>query len=240
MIYHVGTSGWNYNHWRGNFYPEDLRSKDWFEYFVTQFDTVEINNTFYRWPSEAVLHSWKMKAPQNFIYTIKAPRSFTHVRRLNQVAVESIPYLMKLTDILEPNLGVHLFQLPPSFHYKEENFQRLQTFVSALDKNKKHTFEFRHPGWWNEQVYDLFRQHNIAFCTVSGLGMPPDVIATADFAYLRFHGEDYGTNYSDAELKAYAAKIKKLKCSEVFAYFDNDVHAFAPQNALQLKEILTQ
>jgi len=237
--YLVGTSGWNYDHWKGRFYPKGLPQKRWLEFYAREFDTVEVNYSFYRWPSEKTMAGWYERAPANFKFTLKAPRTITHVKKLN--AVEKwLDDFYKLTGLLKEKVGCHLFQLPPSLRRTDDTLELLRKFLPALDVTKDNAVEFRHKSWWDEEVYDLLRNHNVTFCTVSGLDMPEDIVATADAAYFRFHGERYATRYRQAALDEYAAAINKLECKKVYAYFNNDAQAYAVVNAKELRESLAK
>jgi uncharacterized protein YecE (DUF72 family) len=233
----VGTSGYDYEHWKGRFYPDDLPETAWFNHYADAFDTVEINYSFYQWPKKETLENWREQAPTGFKYSIKAPRTFTHVRRLKNVSGK-ISDLYELTDLFGRKKGCPLFQLPPSFTLNDTNLTRLQTFVEALDGRRDSAIEFRDASWWVKEVYELLDENHVGFCTVSGFDMPRDLVQTGRIAYLRFHGEHYDTSYSESQLKAWANRIKNLSCSKVYAYFNNDANAFAVKNAKKLREAL--
>ncbi len=235
--YFIGTSGWNYDHWKGRFYPDGLPKREWFVHYARYFSTVEVNYSFYRWPSPETIAKWSRQAPAGFKYTLKAPRTITHVRRLKDVEPK-VDDFYDLASGLGRAKGCHLFQLPPSFAPTETNFERLRRFVAALDGRRDNAVEFRQSGWWTARTYDLLRKHKVSFCVVSGLGMPEDVVVTSGVAYFRFHGEGYSTGYSDAELEAYARIMEGLECKRVYAYFNNDARAFAVRNALKMKDLL--
>lgn len=237
MKVHIGTSGWNYAHWKGGFYPKDLPSGGWLEFYSHQFKTVEINNTFYRWPSVKTINNWYYLAPDNFLFTLKAPRTITHVRRLVNVG-DHLKTFYGLTDHLKEKLACHLFQLPPSFAYNENNLYRLEYFLKQLDVSRLNAIEFRHPSWWREDVYALCKKRKAIFCTVSGLGMPDDFIVTHKVVYVRLHGTRYSSRYSLNELKSCARKIKESK-KTAFVYFNNDVNAYAVTNAQELSDLLS-
>ncbi len=237
--YLIGTSGWNYDHWKGRFYPEDLPKKRWLEFYTQEFDTVEVNYSFYRWPSEKTMAGWYERTPGYFKFTLKAPRTITHVKRLNAVEKWLGDYY-KLSRILKEKKGCHLFQLPPSLQRTDDNVELLRKFLRSLDETQDNAVEFRHKSWWDEEVYDLLRKSRVAFCTVSGLGMPEDVVATADAAYFRFHGERYASRYSKKIIERYATAISELKCQRVYAYFNNDAEAYAVNNARELRTALAR
>ena len=235
--YHIGTSGWNYSHWRTLFYPEGLPQKGWLRFYASRFDTVEINYSFYRWPSEKTMQNWYKTAPENFQFTLKAPRTISHIKKFKDVS-EKVQEFYRLTDLLKEKAACHLFQLPPSIRYNEKNFQIIELFCETLDPQRKNVIEFRDPTWWYEQVYALLKKYNVAFCITSGLEMPEEIIVTSDMAYFRFHGENYSTNYSKEELTKYARIMQDLDCERVYAYFNNDANAYAPYNAEALRTLL--
>ena len=233
----IGTSGWNYDHWRRRFYPGALAKREWFHHYAQYFSTVEVNYSFYRWPRPETVDKWSRQAPAGFRYTLKAPRTITHVKRLKGVGPR-IDDFYELTSRLGRAKGCHLFQLPPSFAPSNENFERLRRLARALDGHKDNAVEFRDSEWWAPKTYDLLESNNVSFCVVSGLDMPDTVVVTGDVAYFRFHGEGYSSEYSENEIEKYARLMSDLKCRRVYAYFNNDARAFAVKNALRLKEVL--
>ena len=180
----IGTSGWNYNHWRGIFYPEELSTKEWFDYYRKYFDTVEINNTFYNLPESSVFKNWKRQAPLDFIYVVKANRYITHMKKLKEPE-SALKRFFSRVKYLEGNLGPILYQLPPRWRC---NIERLESFLKKLPKDKTHVFEFREDSWHTKEVFKILDAHNASFCVHD---MPyvecPDVV-TGKIAYLRFHG----------------------------------------------------
>lgn len=235
--YHIGTSGWDYRHWKGRFYPEDIRKKDWFDYYCKHFDTVEINYSFYHWPERETIGKWYERAPADFKYTLKAPRTITHIKRFKDPQ-EYLDDFYSLTAGLRDKTGCFLFQAPPSFECDERNLERIGTFLDHLGRRSKNVVEFRHSSWWDERVYRMFEEKGAVFCTVAGFGMPGDVVVTGDTAYFRFHGQDYSTVYTEDEIAAYAQQMEELDCKFIFAYFNNDFNAYATQNAAGLKNAL--
>lgn len=236
--YRIGTSGWNYDHWKGPFYPDDLSKNRWFDHYKDAFDSVEVNYSFYRWPKEKTLEGWKEKAPTGFRYTLKAPRTITHVKRLHEVAGK-IDDFYALSSVLGAHMGCHLFQLPPSYGYTDENLARLASFLGHLDGRKDNAVEFRDPAWWRDDVYDLLKKNKTAFVTVAGLSMPDELVTTHRIGYFRFHGDHYDTRYSETDIKGYAKAIEDQDCDTVYAYFNNDANGYAPENAKMLAEALT-
>jgi uncharacterized protein YecE (DUF72 family) len=237
VVYHLGTSGWSYPHWRRRFYPEGLASKNWLEFYARQFATVEVNMTFYRFPKPQTLGSWMEATPPDFQFTLKANREITHLKKLRKVKSQ-VRFFYILADSLKKKLGCILFQLPPSIQL---DLDLLGEFLEDLSPDYKNVLEFRHESWYDEKVYDVLRRAGVGFCVVSSTKVPPTVVETAPFAYFRFHGltGGYRYPYSDGELGEWADRIKGLKSAgEVYVYFNNDSQAFAVQNCLRLAELL--
>jgi len=232
----IGTSGWNYEHWLKRFYPKKLPQKQWLEFYSKYFNTVEINMTFYRWPKSSFFASWYKRTPKGFKFTIKATRLITHIKKLKNVG-KLVKDFYKLVDRLKEKLACILWQLPPNFKPTEANIQRLEKFLKFLNKKYRNVIEFRHESWWQEKIYRLLRKHNVCFCIVSGIGMPEKIVVTSKIAYFRFHEGKNSGCYSASQLRDYSNKMKKIKVSEVYAYFNNDSSAYAVKNAIQLKKL---
>jgi uncharacterized protein YecE (DUF72 family) len=236
--YLIGTSGWVYPHWRGIFYPPDLPQVRWFAHYAGLFSTVEINNTFYRLPGEEVFKGWREQAPAGFVYAIKASRYLTHVKRLKE-AEEPLARLLERARLLEDHLGPVLYQLPPRWQL---DLGRLEAFLALLPPDVTHVFEFRDDRWLVEPVFAALERHGAAFCIVSMPGIECPVRATAETVYIRFHGTQflYGDRYSPEALAGWAEHIGRFLAAgrTVYAYFNNDAWAFAPQNALELREMV--
>jgi uncharacterized protein YecE (DUF72 family) len=234
----IGTSGWYYRHWVGPFYPQGLLKEQLLPYFAQSFNTVELNNTFYRLPKEATVGSWHKKAPPDFVFAVKVSRFITHIKRLTNLGA-SLKLFLKRVYLLKEKLGPILYQLPPSM--KMDN-KRLAGFLKRLPPKQRNVVEFRHQSWLNKEVFDLLRKFNTAHCIVSMPDFPTAIETTADFIYIRMHGGSrlYRSNYPLAELKPWAARIKKFLKSglDVYVYFNNDARGFAVKNALKLKELL--
>lgn len=228
----VGTSGWNYNHWREKFYPKSLPQNKWLEFYSDFFDTVELNMSFYRFPSREMIFNWKEEMPRKFKMTLKANQLITHIKRFKNPE-DNLTYFYSLADILKNQFGCILFQAPPSFKFNENNFERIKSFTGFLDKNKRNIFEFREANWWNKDVFDFFKKEKVYFCSISRLGFPEDFI-DGKIGYIRFHNY----KYSKMELRNWARKIKKAKAKEIYCYFNNDQKAYAIQNALTLKLLI--
>jgi len=235
--YFIGTSGFNYRHWKGKFYPKEISQKDWLSFYSKNFNTVEINYSFYRWPSQKTIKRWYESSPENFKFTLKAPRTITHIRQIKNTE-KWVKNFYKLSSLLKEKFGCILFQLPPKMGFDLKNFEKLKKFLKSLDRKKENVIEFRDESWWNEEIYNLLEEQNVCFCIVNGLGMPKDIILTSNIAYFRFHGAHYSTCYSKREMKDYASEMKKLKVKKIFAYFNNDAMAFAVRNANELKNFI--
>ncbi len=236
MIYHLGTSGWSYQDWKGRFYPTDIPQKNWLSFYARTFNTVEINMTFYRYPKPDTLKAWLDKTPKDFTFTLKANRQITHLKRIKGVKNE-VRYFYVLADSLRDRLGCILFQLPPSLTL---DLGLLKDFLSHLSSDHRNVLEFRHQSWYVEDVFEMLRVHKVIFCVVSSPQLPEDIIETAETAYFRFHGRVgwYKYDYSDDELKDWAEAIKKIKAKEFFIYFNNDYQAYAAANCKNLEKYL--
>jgi len=235
---HIGTSGWNYKHWRGNFYPEDLKSSDWFEYYVKHFLTVEINNSFYQLPEKKTFEKWRRSVSENFVFSVKASRYITHMKKLKdpQQPVSNFIYNVKE---LQDRLGPVLFQLPPRWNM---NAERLQAFISQLPDKFRYTFEFRDDSWWHPDVYKILKDANMALCIFDLAGTLSPKEITADFVYVRLHGPGaaYEGKYNSKTLTGWAGAFSawEKQGKEIFCYFDNDQKGYAAQNALELAQML--
>ena len=232
----IGTSGWHYNHWSGLFYPPKLPKSKWFEHYAKDFDTVEINNTFYQLPKEQTFKNWHKQAPENFLYTVKANRYITHIKRLKDPQ-ESLERFFEGVRLLKGNLGPVLYQLPPNFH---KDLDRLKAFLHVLPEDRIAVFEFRHESWFSEDTFKLLSEFNVGFCIHDMPGMKVPRVVTADIIYIRFHGPTgkYQGNYSKAALQSWAKWLKEhiKEAQSIYAYFNNDIHAYAINNAKTLKQ----
>ena len=203
----VGTSGWSYPHWRCVFYPERLPQKRWLEFYARHFSTVEINSTFYGRPSASTLTKWVQSTPEGFLFSVKASRFITHIKRLQNVE-DFLKRFYKDISLLKNKLGVLLFQLPPNLGFNRE---RLENFLSQLDPSLLHTIEVRHESFHCNEFFSLLRKHNVAFCISDTAGCYPslDYQTTADFLYIRLHGSQalYASNYSHKELLKWATQL---------------------------------
>lgn len=235
--YYIGCSGWFYWDWRGIFYPEELSTGKWFDYYIDNFKTVELNAPFYSWPTIATVKGWIRQAKrQGFIYTIKVNELITHTNRFKdtQELIKDFGYIAAL---LGEKMGCFLYQLPPSFHYTPA---RLKTILTQLEPNRRNVVEFRHASWWNEKVYAAFRKSGVIFCSCSGPKLPDELIKTADEVYVRFHGTEhwYRHDYSGQELADWAERIKAAGIKHAWIYFNNDFNGHAIRDAKQLMKLL--
>ena len=221
----VGTSGYSYKEWKGSFYPEDLPAKEMLAYYSTRLPAVEINNTFYRLPSESVLEGWAEATEREFRFSIKASRRITHFRRLRGVE-ELLQYLLDTVQVLGAKLGPLLFQLPPNFKRDDDVLGEL---LELLPPRCRSAFEFRHDSWFDDEVYRLLSGHGNAALVASdraGAGEPP-VVATAGFGYLRLRRTDYG----EKELTLWAARVRQQPWEEAFVFFKHEETAGGPELA---------
>ena len=233
---YFGCSGYIYDHWRGLFYPAGLSKSKWFDYYASKFNTVEINYSFYRFPSAKAVKRWYSDAPKGFKYTLKASRFITHVKKFKN-SKSAVNRFYKMADLLKEKLGCILFQLPPNLKYSEK---KLNEICKQLNPKYKNVIEFRHSSWFNADVYKKLKQNKIIFCIISYPGLPEDKIKTVNDIYVRFHGKPIldSSNYSKTHLKDWAKQIKKLKPKNIWWYFNNDALARAPKNCLELKKII--
>jgi uncharacterized protein YecE (DUF72 family) len=232
---HIGCSGWVYPHWRELFYPRGVPQRSWLAYYAERFGTVEVNNTFYRLPSDSAVEGWVEQSPEGFVFAVKASRYLTHTKRL--AGLES--GIKRFCEPLEPmrkteKLGPVLWQLPENFHRDDE---RLAGALAALPAGR-HAFEFRHASWFTDEVYALLRSHGAALVIADDPSRPfQSHELTADWTYIRFHrgNRGRGGNYSDSEIDDWARRISGWRDgAEVFAYYNNDVRGYAIRNARRL------
>jgi uncharacterized protein YecE (DUF72 family) len=235
----VGTSGWVYKGWAGTFYPENIPARDHLAFYASNFNTVEINATFYRLPPEAMVLGWRERAPRGFIYAVKGSRFITHMKKL-KVEPESIDIFFDRARLLRECLGPILWQLPPNLRHDPE---RLDTFLSRLPAKFRYAVEFRHPSWINEETFDVLRRRNTAHVSLSSMAMPLNLTVTTDFAYIRFHGLQGGFahDYTREELAPWAEHCRAALRNKltVYAYFNNDANTRALGNAKMLIELIT-
>ena len=233
----IGCSGWNYEHWRGLFYPAHSKAQDWFRYYARFFDTVEINNTFYHLPSAKTFTVWQAQAPDGFLYAVKASRYITHMKKLK----EPEPALEKFLGrarFLREHLGPILYQLPP---YWRLNFERLKFFLDLLPSEWLHVFEFREESWLVEEVFSLLDERGTSLCVHDLAGLRVPRRALGRIAYVRLHGAagKYQGGYPEAVLRKWWGWMEQqiMAGKDVYVYFNNDAEAHAVRDALRLKKM---
>ncbi len=235
----TGCSGFHYKSWKGKFYPGDLPEKEWLSYYADRFPTVEINNSFYSLPGKDTLKNWKDQTPRDFCFTLKGSRYITHMKKLkaDDSLKKSLTKFYDTAFILKSKLRCVLWQLPGNLHRDDD---KLREFCGMLSGNVLNCIEFRHGSWLDEEVFKILDDSGTGFCIVSS---PDDslksITSVGKLAYFRFHGENekgkwYDYKYSEKELDNWAKEMKNSSSSTVFAYFNNDMHANAPQDAGEL------
>ena len=236
----VGCSGWQYKHWRGDFYPADVAQARWFEYYAARFDSVEINNSFYRLPERATFAAWARRAPPGFEFAVKASRFLTHMKKLKDPE-EPIERLFSRMGALGPHLGPVLYQLPPGWRL---DVDRLAYFLGALPAGIRHVIEFRDPSWYDPSVGALLKRHRVALCLHDMPGSATGRQPVGPFVYVRFHGatSKYGGGYSQERLRSWAEWLNEQRAGgcDVHAYFNNDIGGHAPRDAVTLRRLLEE
>ena len=234
----IGTSGWHYKHWVGPFYPPKWPASKMLAYYFERFDTVEINNSFYRLPPESAVTGWREATPPGFCFAVKGSRFLTHMKKLKDPA-QGLERFFSRADLLGEKLGPVLFQLPPRW---EVNLERLEAFLRALPPYHGYAFEFRNETWNVPVVYDLLRRYDAAYCAFDLAGFQSPVVVTANFTYVRLHGPGgkYQGSYSDEALRLWTERIAvwRRELRAVYVYFDNDQAGYAVENALRLREMV--
>jgi uncharacterized protein YecE (DUF72 family) len=234
----IGTSGWHYKHWCGPFYDEKLPASKMLAEYYRHFDTVEINNSFYRLPTEDAFRCWRESTPKNFLFAVKGSRFITHMKKLKDPE-NALENLIPRAEQLKEKLGPILWQLPPKWGI---NTDRLEEFLSALPTKHRYAIEFREPSWHTERVYEILHKHNAAFCIFELAGHHSPLQVTANWTYVRLHGPGarYQGSYTDQKLSEWAEWIATQRQAgrDVYVYFDNDQAGYAAHNALQLKRLV--
>jgi uncharacterized protein YecE (DUF72 family) len=231
MDWHIGCSGFHYNHWKLKFYPEGLPQRKWFDYYCEHFSTLELNVTFYRFPQLSFLQTWYEKSPPEFRFAVKAPRAITHYKKFNDTTALISSFYETINDGLKEKLGPVLFQMPPSYNYTEE---RLERIINSLDNSFINVLEPRHVSWWRDDIFAELGKHNISFCGMSHPLLPDDVIQNTAEVYYRFHGVPllYTSPYSTEFLQQVTDKVKSNPAvKEGWFYFNNDSQVAAIDNA---------
>ncbi len=232
----IGCSGFHYQEWKSVFYPERLPQSKWFQFYCEHFNTLELNVSFYKFPTEKSLEKWYNNSPEDFKFSVKVPRAITHFKKFTACERMLNDFFSSVQKGLKDKLGCVLFQLPPQLLYSEESLEKIITNLNPAFKN---VIEFRHESWWNENVYQEFEKENITFCGISYPKLPDDVIKTNSGIYYRFHGVPllYKSAYSEKFLLATARKIKKIKAKEAWIYFNNTWGTAAIENGKFFQQI---
>lgn len=215
MNLRAGTSGFAFKEWKGSFYPSDLKDDGMLGFYAGKFPAVEINNTFYRLPKEDVLQAWAAQVPDAFTFAIKASQKITHFTRLKPESESAVEYLLRVTGTLGARLGPILFQLPPNL---QKDVDRLRSFFEYLPSDRRYTIEFRHPSWFDDDVYALLRERDIAMCVIEQPDFASPVVATASWGYLRLHRFDYDA----AMLAEWSARIAAQPWNDAYVFFKHD------------------
>jgi len=230
--YRVGTSGYNYPEWKGSFYPADLAAAKMLRYYAERFSTVEINYTFYRMPNEKTVTGWAAQTPEEFTFTLKAPRRITHLSKLRGTA-DTVRFFCDVAAKLGPKLGVLLFQLAPTF---KKDLGVFDDFLATLPPGTRAAFEFRHPSWEADDVYERLRARNLALCVADSERSSTPLVVTADYAYFRLRDE----GYTEPDIARWAATIAEQTAdlTDVFVYFKHEEQGKGPEFARLLAEKL--
>jgi uncharacterized protein YecE (DUF72 family) len=236
----IGCSGWNYTSWRERFYPKGLPARLWLEHYSQVFDTVEVNNTFYRLPNRDAVANWVKQSPDGFVFAVKASRYLTHIKRLADMDQGVGRYWERIEPLADsPKMGPVLWQLPGNFQRDDD---RLRHALERLPKRTRHCFEFRHESWFHEDVYKLLRKHRAALVIGDTPERPFQTYEiTAKWTFVRFHYGRRGRNgnYSKTEIEEWAERLDNWRKEvEIYAYFNNDWEAYAVHNAIELKRLL--
>jgi uncharacterized protein YecE (DUF72 family) len=221
----AGTSGWSFKEWKGVFYPRDLPDAGMLGYYASQFPAVEVNNTFYRMPKEKVLLDWAAEVPESFRFAIKASMRITHKGRLADVASD-MEYFLRVCSALGSRRGPSLFQLPPNM---KKDLPRLTEFLKLIPRRWQATFEFRHPTWFDDGVYDALRQHDCALCIADQDNFTTPLVATASWGYARLHR----AAYDSAALAQWAGKLRAQPWSETYVFFKHEGEQSGPPAAAE-------
>ena len=231
-MYWIGTSGYSYPEWKGSFYPEDLSTAKMLGYYADRFSTVEINNTFYRMPSEKVLTDWATRTPDGFAFTLKAPRRITHDSRLRDCE-DSVTTFCERSQKLGSKLAVLLFQTPP---WLRKNMDVLDTFVEWLPAGTRAAFEFRHESWFSDDVYERLRARDLAWCISDNEKLSTPIVSTAGYGYFRLRDD----GYKRADIAKWAETIAEHASAwdDVFVYFKHEKAGKGTEFAKMLREDL--
>jgi uncharacterized protein YecE (DUF72 family) len=236
----VGCSGWEYKHWRGNFYPDRAPRTKWFEHYASIFDTVEINNSFYRLPERGTFAAWARRAPTRFEFAVKASRYLTHMKKLKDPE-EPVERLFSRMRALGRHLGPVLYQLPPGWRL---DFERLRRFLDVLPPGARHVMEFRDPTWYDPEVCRLLDRRGVALCLHDMGGSATGRDRVGPFVYVRFQGAggQYAGGYPEDRLRGWAQWLDAQRDAgaDVYAYFNNDEGGHAPRDAVTLRRLMQE
>jgi uncharacterized protein YecE (DUF72 family) len=224
MHFYVGTSGYSYKEWKGNFYPEKLPQKEMLNYYGQHFSTVEINNTFYQMPKVNVLESWANQVPSKFQFVLKVPQKITHHKRLENIE-EDVDYLQRTASVLKGRLGPLLFQFPPYF---KKNFPRLTNLLDLIEDSIRIALEFRDPSWFDDEIFDCLRKKSCALCIADADDLPsPGLVDTVDWGYVRLRREVY----TDKDLQNWAQTLKSKGWNNAYVFFKHEEAGTGPKLA---------
>lgn len=240
MQCYIGCSGFYNKDWKEVFYPKGLPQDKWFEYYCSQFNTLELNTTFYRFPTIDMLQKWYDKSPAGFKFSVKAPRLITHYKQFNGTEDLLKNFYATVFDGLKEKLGAVLFQLPAKIIYSGEMLQRI---LKSVDEGFTNVFEFRNAGWWNEDVLTQLSKHNISISGVNIKNLPDEISANTQTVYYRFHGVEklYFSEYPIETINNFATELKqKAKDKTAYIFFNNTATVAAINNARQLESLLTE
>ncbi|HEX4863230.1 MAG TPA: DUF72 domain-containing protein [Acidimicrobiales bacterium] len=233
----VGTSGWHYQHWKGGFYPEEIPASRWLRYYAERFETVELNNAFYRLPAKEAFEKWSAELPEGFVIAVKASRYLTHIRRLREPR-DPVRLLLERSSGLGQKLGPFLLQLPPTL---KADLESLEATLKAFPADVRVAVELRHPSWFSDECRRILEQRGAALCLADGGSTVTPVWRTTDWTYVRFHRGRASPEscYGDTALRHWAQKLASEWGSdqEIFAYFNNDAHGCAPRDARKLARL---
>ena len=231
MPLYVGTSGYSYKEWKGSFYPQTLPAKDMLSYYASRLHAVELNNTFYRMPQPSMIESWKSQVPDDFRFSVKAPQTITHFRRLNNASPQT-QLMLKTVAVLEGRLGAVIFRLPENM---KKDLRRLEIFLKELPADIPVVFDFRHPTWFDDEVVELLRSRKRVLCTsdMDELPVASEIHKTADWGYVRLRR----VRYTKAELVKWLKRIKAQKWKETYVFFKHEDEGTGPRLAAQFLDL---
>lgn len=233
---YIGCSSYYNSYWKEIFYPSDLPSKQWFDYYCQFFDTYEINGTFYRFPTLKTFQDWHDKTPEQFLFSVKAPKEITHIRKFNDCETLLADFYTRCAEGLKHKLSCILFQFPPSYHYSPE---KLELLIRSLNMNFKNVLEFRHESWWIPEVFDQLSRNRITMCSVSYPKLPETIFTDFPLIYIRLHGKEklFYSSYDSTELASVKDSLDDNQKKQIFIYFNNTASTAGILNALEMKKI---